>query len=62
MFMMFRRLARRFSKDKAGSNAVEYGLIVAIISLGIVVGATSVKTALNNMFTSVSTQLTTAAT
>ncbi|HLZ66511.1 MAG TPA: Flp family type IVb pilin [Aliidongia sp.] len=58
MFRMFRRL----SKDQAGSNAVEYGLIVAIISLGIVLGANRVQASLNTMFTSVSTQLTTAAT
>ena len=61
MFVMFRRLTRRFSKDQAGSNAIEYGLIVAIISLGVAVGAGRVNTSLNTLFTSVSTQLTTAA-
>ncbi len=32
------RLIRRFLKDDAGATAIEYGLIVALLSLAIVVG------------------------
>ena len=62
MFKIFRRSAKRFSKDEAGSNAIEYGLILALISMAIVVGAGSAGTSLGTMFASVSTRLATAAT
>jgi pilus assembly protein Flp/PilA len=62
MFSIFSRSAKRFSKDEAGSNAIEYGLIVALISIAVVTGATSAGTSLGTMFASVSTKLATAAT
>jgi Flp pilus assembly pilin Flp len=42
--------------DESG-NAAEYGLIIAIVALGIVIGLGALALALNNMFTDVSTQL-----
>ena len=43
-------LIARFVKDESGATAIEYGLIAALIALAIMVGATSLGTALNNKF------------
>jgi pilus assembly protein Flp/PilA len=51
----------RFIRDEAGSNAMEYGLIVGLISLALVSGATVAGTNLNTIFTAVGTKLATAA-
>jgi pilus assembly protein Flp/PilA len=51
--------AARFTKDEAGSNALEYGLIVALVSLAIVAGATTAGTALGAMFTALGTEVAT---
>jgi pilus assembly protein Flp/PilA len=48
---------RRFRKDESGSNALEYGLIIGLISLAIVAGATAAGTALGTMFNSISTAI-----
>jgi len=45
------RFLSRFATDDSGSNALEYGLIVAFVSLAIIAGATTAGTALNGMFT-----------
>jgi Flp pilus assembly pilin Flp len=42
-------ISRLFSDD-SGSNALEYGLIVALISLAVVTGAANAGTVLGNMF------------
>jgi len=51
----------RLIRDDRGSNALEYGLIVGLISLAIVAGAGATGTALGNIFNAVSTQVQTAA-
>ncbi|MEW6632741.1 Flp family type IVb pilin [Mesorhizobium sp.] len=43
-------LIARFVKDESGATAIEYGLIAALIALAIMVGATSLGTALNSKF------------
>jgi pilus assembly protein Flp/PilA len=48
-----------FGKKQQGATAIEYGLLVALISLVIVVGAAAVGTNLNNLFTKISTCLAT---
>ena len=48
---------RRFGKDESGSNALEYGLIIGLISLAIVAGATAAGTALGTMFNSIGTAI-----
>lgn len=61
---MFRRIAKVFSrvaKDEKGSTAMEYGLLAAIIAVAIIVGATSAGNALDTLFTSVGTKLSTQA-
>ena len=46
------RLLRRFSDDEAGATSIEYGLIIAFISIVIVSSVTSVGTVLITIFTS----------
>ena len=33
-------LLKRFARDRSGATAIEYGLIIAVLSLAIVVGVT----------------------
>jgi pilus assembly protein Flp/PilA len=54
-------LFRRIARDTRGSNALEYGLIVGLISLAIVAGATTAGVQLGNIFTSIGNQLATVA-
>ncbi|MET0406772.1 MAG: Flp family type IVb pilin [Hyphomicrobium sp.] len=51
----------RFLNDESGATAIEYGLIAAIVGVGIIAGLQNVKTGLSSVFTSVNTQLTGAA-
>ena len=39
-----------FCKNEDGATAVEYGLIVAVISVGIIGGASAVSTSINAIF------------
>ena len=48
----------RFAKDESGATAIEYGLIAAIVGVGIIVGLTQLKTGLNTLFGNINTQLT----
>ena len=48
----------RFLKDESGATAIEYGLIAAIVRVGIIVGLTNLQTGLNTLFNYVNTQLT----
>jgi len=41
---------KRFIKDKSGATAVEYGLIIAVLSLAIVGGVASVGNSMSNLF------------
>ena len=50
-------LFTRLLRDDSGSNALEYGLIIALVSLAVVTGATAAGTALGGMFTALGTQL-----
>ena len=51
------KLATRFFKDESGATAIEYGLIAAIVGIGIVVGLGALRDGLNNLFNNVNTQL-----
>ena len=48
----------RFLRDDSGATAIEYGLIAAIVGVGIIVGLTQLKTGLNTLFGNINTQLT----
>jgi pilus assembly protein Flp/PilA len=47
----------RLFRDDRGSNAIEYGLIVGLISLAIVAGAGAAGTALGTIFSALGTQV-----
>ena len=38
----------RFLKNESGATAIEYGLIAALISIGIIAGATAIGTTLSD--------------
>ena len=48
------RLFRSFIRDERGATAVEYGLIVAVLSLSMIAGFTVFADALTNMFGTIS--------
>lgn len=48
----------RFVKDESGATAIEYGLIAAIIGVGIVTSLQGLRSALTGTFNSVSSNLT----
>jgi pilus assembly protein Flp/PilA len=50
----------RFLKDESGATAIEYGLIAAIVSVGIITALNLVSSSLDTTFTNISTQLDTA--
>jgi len=50
-------LLKRFIRDASGSNALEYGLIIAFVSLAVVAGATAAGGSLNTMFSSLAADL-----
>ncbi|HVX35368.1 MAG TPA: Flp family type IVb pilin [Hyphomicrobium sp.] len=50
----------RFMNDESGATAIEYGLIAAIVGVGIIVGLQNLKTGLNSTFNGIQSQLNTA--
>ncbi len=51
---------KSFILDESGATAIEYGLIGALISIAIIVGATNLGSALNSKFDGVATSVDTA--
>jgi pilus assembly protein Flp/PilA len=56
------KLVNRFFKDESGATAIEYGLIAALISVGIIVAATAAGGSLSSLFTLIQTTLANAVT
>ncbi|MDR6499692.1 pilus assembly protein Flp/PilA [Burkholderia ambifaria] len=52
--------ASRFVRDEDGVTAIEYGLIAALIAVGIIVAVTAVGTELKTVFTTIAADLTSA--
>jgi pilus assembly protein Flp/PilA len=52
---------KSFTLDESGATAIEYGLLAALVALGIVVGATALGTELGLLFSRIATRLSTAA-
>jgi pilus assembly protein Flp/PilA len=50
-------LFARFAKDESGATAIEYGLIAALISVGIILAATALGGSLGNLFNGISDKL-----
>ena len=40
----------RFLKNQSGATAIEYGLIVAVLSLAIMAGVATTSNSINNLF------------
>jgi len=55
-------LFARFAQDESGATAIEYGLIAALISVGIIVAASALGNSLGNLFTGISGKLNTSTT
>ncbi len=51
------KIFTRFVHDESGATAIEYGLIAAIVGVGIITGLTTLKTGLNSLFDTVNTNL-----
>jgi pilus assembly protein Flp/PilA len=55
--IIMKSLFSRFVKDESGATAIEYGLIAAIIGVGIIAALGTVKNSLNTTFNNVGTAL-----
>ena len=55
-------IVTRFVNDESGATAIEYGLIAALISVGIIAAATTLGGGLANLFTAIGGKMNTAAT
>lgn len=47
----------RFVNDESGATAIEYGLIAALIAVGIILAATALGGSLSDLFTGISSRL-----
>ena len=47
----------RFARDESGATAIEYGLIAALIAVGIIAAATTLGGSLAGLFNKISTKL-----
>ncbi|MCB1516064.1 MAG: Flp family type IVb pilin [Hyphomicrobiaceae bacterium] len=54
-------IVSRFVKDESGATAIEYGLIAALISVGIIAAATTLGNGLANLFSGIGGRLDNAA-
>jgi pilus assembly protein Flp/PilA len=53
-----KNLIARFMKDESGATAIEYGLIAALISVGIITAVSTVGDNLSTTFNNISDGLT----
>ena len=51
------KLIARFAQDESGATAIEYGLIAALIAVGIIAAATTLGNGLANIFTGIGGKL-----
>lgn len=54
------KIFARLMKDESGATAIEYGLIAALISVALIGGATTLGSSLGDIFSSLSTKMSTA--
>jgi len=52
------KFARRFWRNESGATAIEYGLLVALISVVVITAVSTLGKHLNNAFTKINTGLT----
>jgi|GEM_PF-155944 len=60
--LVMQKVMARFINDESGATAIEYGLLAALIGVGIVGGATILGNNLNASFTSIGEKVETSAT
>ena len=48
---------QRFLVDESGATAIEYGLIAALVAVGIITAVTLLGTNISNTFTSIANQI-----
>jgi pilus assembly protein Flp/PilA len=53
-------LIKRFIKDDSGATAIEYGLIAAIVGVGIIASLGTLRNGLRTTFNTVATNMTSA--
>ena len=58
LLTQFNNSIRSFAKDEEGSQVVEYALIIAVVSIGLVVALGSSATGLRSSFTALVTRVT----
>jgi pilus assembly protein Flp/PilA len=51
-------IVTRFVDDESGATAIEYGLIAAIVGVGIIVGLGQLQGGLNTLFNNINDKLT----
>jgi pilus assembly protein Flp/PilA len=54
---VMQKIISAFVEDESGATAIEYGLIAAIVGIGIIVGLGQVRDGLNGLFQNVETEL-----
>ena len=57
MLSLYTNLMIRLRNDEKGATAVEYGIMVALIAVVIIVAVSTLGTTLSDMFTSVETKI-----
>jgi pilus assembly protein Flp/PilA len=50
-------IVARFANDESGATAIEYGLIAALIAVGIIAAATTLGGSLSGLFNKIGTKL-----
>ena len=55
--VVMKTIVSRFVKDESGATAIEYGLIAALVGVGIILALQQLKGALNDTFDKVTTEL-----
>jgi pilus assembly protein Flp/PilA len=58
--MQVQERVQRFFRDESAASALEYGLVVGVISLVIIAGLTLAGGALNHMFSSIGSTISSA--
>ena len=48
---------KNFFSDESGASAVEYGLLVAVLAVGLIAGMAALRGSINTAFTSAGTAL-----
>ncbi len=51
------RVIKLFIRDQSGATAIEYGLLVSLIGVAIILGATAIGTKVNTTFNSIATKI-----